>query len=167
MGALFDQHFGYVWGSLRRLGVHEADLEDLAHEVFLRVHKNLGKFDQTRPLRPWLFGFCYRVAADHLRLARHRLELIGVYADAVDSAHSPEEEMAHNQEKALVRRALAAMPLERRAVLVLHDVDGVRMADIAEALGIPLNTAYSRARLAREELARSVQSAREKGVRRG
>jgi RNA polymerase sigma-70 factor (ECF subfamily) len=157
MGTVFEEHFGYVWNSLRRLGVREADLEDLAHEVFLKVHANLRKFDPARPMRPWLFGFAYRVAADHRRLARNRLEVTGVHAEAIDSAPGADDRLEAAEQKAFLDRALSEMDLDRRAVLVLHDVDGVPVPEIAGALSIPLNTAYSRLRLAREELARAVK----------
>jgi RNA polymerase sigma-70 factor (ECF subfamily) len=167
MAAVFEEHFGYVWNSLRRLGVRESDLEDLAHEVFLKVHANLRKFDPTRPMRPWLFGFAYRVVADHRRLARNRLEVTGVHAEAIDSTPRADERLQAAEQKAFLDRALAEMDLDRRAVLVLHDVDGVPVPEIARALGVPLNTAYSRLRLAREELARAVKFLREREVRRG
>jgi RNA polymerase sigma-70 factor, ECF subfamily len=167
MAAVFEEHFGYVWNSLRRIGVREADLEDLAHEVFLKVHANLRKFDPTRPMRPWLFGFAYRVAADHRRLARNRLEVTGVHAEALDSAPGADERLQAAEQKAFLDRALSEMDLDRRAVLVLHDVDEVTVPEIADALGIPLNTAYSRLRLAREELARAVKILSEREVRRG
>ncbi len=167
MATVFEEHFAYVWSSLRRLGVRDADLEDLAHEVFLKVHASLHKFDPSRPIRPWLFGFAYRVAAGHRRLARNRRELVGVHAEAVDSAHGADELLQAAEEKAFLDRALSAMDLDRRAVLVLHDIDGVPVPEIAAALRVPLNTAYSRLRLAREELARVVRILSVKEVRRG
>jgi RNA polymerase sigma-70 factor, ECF subfamily len=156
MGAIFDQHFDYVWNSLRRLGVRESDLEDLSHEVFLKVHGRLDHYDATRPIRPWLFGFAYRVASDHRRLARHRLEVLGAPVEAVDPVRPPDERIEADEERALVDTALAGMDFDRRAVLVLHDVEEVPVPAIAEELGVPLNTAYSRLRLAREELATAV-----------
>jgi RNA polymerase sigma-70 factor, ECF subfamily len=160
MGAVFDAHFDYVWNILRRLGVRESDLEDLAHEVFLKVHGRLDDYDPTRPMRPWLSGFAYRVAADHRRLARHRIEVLGVPVEAVDPVRPPDERIEAGEERALVEVALAGMDFDRRAVLVLHDVEDVPVPAIAEELGIPLNTAYSRLRLAREELATAVKRLR-------
>jgi RNA polymerase sigma-70 factor (ECF subfamily) len=164
MGALFDEHFAYVWNALRRLGVRDADLEDLAQDVFVRVHAGLHKYDPTRPLRPWLFGIAYRVASDHRRLARHRFELMGVAADPVDPAAAADAQLIGAEEQALLRQALADMDLERRAILVMHHVEGVAAAQIAEGLGIPVNTVYSRLRLAREQLAYAVRSARKREV---
>ncbi len=160
MGALFDEHFDYVWNTLRRLGVRDGDLEDLSHEVFLKVHSRLADYDTTRPLRPWLFGFAYRVAADHRRLARHRHEVFGAPVEAVDPIRPADERIEAGEERALVEAALASMDFDRRAVLVLHDVEEVSVPTIAADLGIPLNTAYSRLRIAREELAAAVNKLR-------
>jgi RNA polymerase sigma-70 factor, ECF subfamily len=160
MGAIFDDHFDYVWNTLRRLGVRDVDLEDLSHEVFLKVHSRLDDYDVARPMRPWLFGFAYRVAADHRRLARHRLEVLGAPVEAVDPVRPPDERIEADEERVLVNAALAQMTFERRAVLVLHDVEELPVPAIAEELGIPVNTAYSRLRLAREELAVAVKKLR-------
>ena len=156
IGAIFDAHFDYVWNTLRRLGIRESDLEDLSHEVFIKVHGRLADYDATRPMRPWLFGFAYRVAADHRRLARHRLEVLGAPVEAVDPVRPPDERIEADEDRALVDAALAELDFDRRAVLVLHDVEDVPVPAIAAELGIPVNTAYSRLRLARGDLAAAV-----------
>lgn len=160
MRVIFDDHFDYVWNTLRRLGVREADLEDLAHEVFLKVHARIHDFDASRPVRPWLFGFAYRVAADHRRLARHRLEVYGTAIEPVDPVRPADERLVADEEWELVNSALAELDFDRRAVLVMHDVDDVPVPAIAQELGIPVNTAYSRLRLAREDLAAVVKRLR-------
>ena len=160
MGAVFDQNFDYVWNTLRRLGVREADLEDLVQDVFLKIHVRSADFDAARPLRPWLFGFAYRVAADYRRLARHRVEAHYASGEVVAADPAADERMEADEDRALVRRALESVELDRRAVLILHDLDEVPVPDIAGALGIPLNTAYSRLRLARAEFASAAKRLR-------
>jgi RNA polymerase sigma-70 factor (ECF subfamily) len=155
--ALFEQEFGYVSNTLRRLGVAESERDDVAHEVFLRVHERFGEYDPSRPLRPWIFAFAFRCAAEHRRLARHRLELVGLPADPVDPQPPPDEVAAVQDERDLVTRALDCVAMERRAVLLLHDVEGASAPEISEVLGIPLNTVYSRLRVARQELSVAVR----------
>ena len=72
--ALFESELSYVCRTLRRLGVKEADLDDLAQEVFITVHRHLHEYDSSRPLKPWLFSFAFGTAANYRRLARHRAE---------------------------------------------------------------------------------------------
>jgi RNA polymerase sigma-70 factor, ECF subfamily len=167
LGAIFDEHFAYVWNTLRHLGIRPSDLEDMAHEVFLRVHTHLQQYDPARPIRPWLFGFAYRIAADYRRLARNRFEMSGLPAEPADPAPPVDERLESHERATLLHHALAAMDLDRRAVLILHYVEGVPVGEIARALRIPLNTAYSRLRLAREDLARAVKTVAAREVRRG
>jgi RNA polymerase sigma-70 factor, ECF subfamily len=166
LGAIFDEHFDYVWATLRRLGVRDADREDLVHEVFLKVHTRLADYDESRPLRPWLFGFAYRVAADHHRLARHRVEVLGAQGEAAGDTVPADDRVAALEQRELVLAALDTLELDRRAVLVMHDIDDVPVPEIARLLDVPLNTAYSRLRLAREQLAGAVTRLRiSKGAR--
>jgi RNA polymerase sigma-70 factor (ECF subfamily) len=160
LAALFDEHFDYVWATLRRLGVRHADREDLVHEVFLKVHARIADYDAARPMRPWLFGFAYHVAADHRRLARHRVEVIGAPAEAIAHDTPADERIATRENREDLLAALDEINLARRALIVMHDVDGMSVPKIAETLEIPLNTAYSRLRLAREALAAAVTKLR-------
>ena len=148
--SVFDREFHYVWTSLRRLGVPSRDLEDVAHDVFVEVFRNLARYDPSRPLRPWLFAFAFRFASDYRRLARHRVEVQD--NDAGTSADPPADDaLAARELRATIAQALESIDFVRRGVFILHELDGQPMAEIAETLGIPPNTAYSRLRVAREE----------------
>lgn len=148
--SIYRREFNYVWCSLRRLGIGEREIEDVTHDVFLTAHRRLPTYDRTRPLRPWLFGIAFRVASDHRRLARNAREIATEGIDSVDPARPPDDEVAGRQARALVRQAICALDLNRRAVLIMHDIEGYPVPEIAEALSVPLKTMYSRLRSARE-----------------
>lgn len=157
---VFESELSFVWNTLRRFGVVERDLEDVAHEVFVVVNRRLAEYDPARPLRPWLFAIAVRCASDYRRLARHRHErLDGDAREPTDHAAYPDELVGQTEERNLARRALLAVPEERRAVLVLHDFEEIAMQEIADALGIPLKTAYSRLRIGRTELIEAARRA--------
>jgi RNA polymerase sigma-70 factor, ECF subfamily len=155
--ALFEGEFTYVWCALRRLGVREDDVEDLVHEVFLNVYRHLSDYDHQRPVRPWLFGFAFRVASDHRRRAHHRREVVGAEMPVTDPRARADDEIARHQDSSLLLAALDEIDLDRRAVLVLHEWDEETIPEVARALGIPVNTAYTRLRTGREELAGAVK----------
>lgn len=157
---VFQEHFGYVWHTLRHFGIRPNDLEDLTHEVFLRVHERFDECDQSRPLRPWLFAFAFRVASAHRRLARHRLEVVWTATDPAADAPAADQTLERREDRELALRALHAIELERRAVFILHDIDGVPIPEVAQALKIPTSTAYSRLRLARQECNAAVRRLR-------
>ena len=64
--AVYEAHFNFVWCSLRRLGVREADVLDQAQKVFLTAHFKLAEFEGRSQITTWLFGICQRVAAGRL-----------------------------------------------------------------------------------------------------
>jgi RNA polymerase sigma-70 factor (ECF subfamily) len=147
---VYQRELDYLLGSLRRLGVPHRDLEDVVHEVFLVMLRRWQDYDRSRPVRPWLFGIAFRVSSAHRR--KQGREVLGDSLEAEDSTARPDEAVEAGQKRHLLLKALGTIPLERRAVLVMHDVDEVGMRDIAAQLGIPLFTAYSRLRKARKEL---------------
>ncbi len=158
--ATFDHEFDYVWASLRRLGVRDSDLEDVAQDVFVRVHRQFHDYDRSRPIRPWLFAFAVRCAADWRRQARHRVEVFGPRAESAASTPGADVTLARSEDVDLVLRALACVEVDRRAVFILYEFDECPMREIARSLGVPLFTGYSRLRLARKEFAAAVRRLR-------
>lgn len=157
--ALFDGELRYVWTSLGRLGIEERDREDLASEVFMRVHQRIDRLDPARPPRPWLFAFAVRVASEHRRRARVRSETLGPMSDAAPQAVEPRSASAAD-DRELVYRALECLDIDRRAVFVMHFLDGFNIPKIARTLEIPLGTAYTRLRAAREAFTAAVRRMR-------
>jgi len=155
--SIYRSEFPYVWKTLRRLGAPAQDLEDLAHDLFVVVHRHLNDFDPDRPLRPWLFGIAVRVVSDFRRSPRSAREILGETAEPVDGAPSPHERLEGTEARAVLMKALDGLDLDRRAVFVMHELDEIPVPEIASTLAIPLNTAYSRLRLARVDVSAAIQ----------
>jgi len=154
---IYRSEFPYVWKTLRRLGAPPQELEDLAHDLFVVVHRHLSDYDPDRPLRPWLFGIAVRVVADFRRSPRSEREILGEASEPVDGAPTPHDRLEGTEARAVLMKALDGLDLDRRAVFVMHELDEVPVPEIASTLAIPLNTAYSRLRLARVDVARAIQ----------
>lgn len=155
--ALFREHFSYVWHTLRRLGIADRDLEDITHDVFLEVYRARHRYDPTRPPRAWLFGFAFRMASHHRRRGRQRFEVLDDPGERADAAPTALERVITTEALGVAHTALEALEIHRRAVFLMHEVDGFSIPEVAEALSIPLNTAYSRLRLARQEFRERVR----------
>jgi RNA polymerase sigma-70 factor, ECF subfamily len=152
----FQRELDYVIRTLRRLGVPANDVEDLTHEVFMVLFQSWDKYDSTRPLRPYLFGIAFRIVGNYLRKRKREVLFAVVEAGAVGPF--PDQALEVHQMRALVLSALKRVPLPRRAVLIMHDIDSLPMAEIAESLSIYRFTGYSRLRKARQEFAQAVSS---------
>jgi RNA polymerase sigma-70 factor (ECF subfamily) len=146
---LYEAELAYVMRSLRRLGVPERELQDLAHDVFVVVYRRWQEFDRSRPARPWLFGIALRTASRALERSWRHAE-VPVGTETMEALPAASGDAVEARE--LLLRALAAVPIDQRAVCILHDLDGLSAPDIAAVLDVPLNTVYSRLRAARERL---------------
>jgi RNA polymerase sigma-70 factor (ECF subfamily) len=156
--AAFDAELAYIFASLRRMGVAPGDLEDLAQEIFLVLRSRWSRIDATRPLRPYLFAVAFRVASAYRR--RSRRLVVGTVPEVADSHDTPDRALQGKQVRALVARMLDKIPLPRRAVLIMHDLDETPVRDIAAALGISKFTVYARLRKGRAELAAAARALR-------
>jgi RNA polymerase sigma-70 factor, ECF subfamily len=158
--SIYRSEFPYVWKTLRRLGVPPQDLEDLVHDLFVVVHRHLVDYDPTRPLRPWLFGIAVRIVADFRRSPRNMREILRDTIEPIDAAPTPHDRLESKEARELLLKALDTLDLDRRAVFVMHELDEIPMPEIATVLAIPVNTAYSRLRLARAEIASVIERSR-------
>jgi RNA polymerase sigma-70 factor (ECF subfamily) len=152
---LYDAHLDFVWRNLRRLGVCEADAEDRTQEVFVVAHRRFAEFeDRGHGPRAWLFQIVLRVASDARRhKRRHPEDPDGGQAVGRASIDpSQHDAILRREELSRLDAALATIDVGRRAVLVLHEIEEMTAPEIAQVLGIPLNTVYSRLRVARAEL---------------
>lgn len=146
-------HHVSVWRSLRRLGVHDNDLEDATQQVFLVAVRRLGDIAEASE-RPFLLQTALRVAADFRRAGKRRrederVELVEM-PDRATTLDDLDELIDRQHARALLDRILAAMPIELREVFVLFEIEEATMAEIATVLGIPAGTVASRLRRARQ-----------------
>jgi RNA polymerase sigma-70 factor (ECF subfamily) len=159
---IYERHADFVWRTLRRLGVTDAEARDATHDVFLVVHAHLHRFEGRSSLSTWLFAICRSVARDFRRRerrdARHWVPLevdeeIDLRADVGRAAE-------HQQQLLELERILSTLSAEQRNVFVLFEIEKLTGEEIAEALGIALGTVYSRLQLARKAFRAEVERAR-------
>lgn len=147
---VFRDHAPFVWRALRRLGVREADVEDVCQEVFVVVHRKLGDFEGRSSLRTWIYGICARTASDYRRSARVRREVVTDAPPDTATDARQHEVLAMRQARVKLDRILDRLDDDKRAVFVLYEIEELTMNEVAEALGCPLQTAYSRLHAARK-----------------
>lgn len=155
--AIYRDHFQYCFRTLRRLGVPARDLPDVTHDVFMVVHRRLPDFEVGRPVKPWLFGIAYRVAADRARRFSTQRERLEDGPEPVDGSDDALLRLERAEAQRLVEEGLSRLDLDKRAVFVAHELEGQSAPEIAAALGVPLNTVYSRLRVARETFTKAVR----------
>jgi RNA polymerase sigma-70 factor (ECF subfamily) len=157
---VYRDHADFVWRLLRNFGVEGAGLDDAFHEVFLVVYRRLGDYDGRASLPSWLFGITRNVVLHHRRShARHQRRL--TVAPEPSAGPQPDEVIAQLEARALIDRFLATLGEEHRIVFMLAELEGLRVPEIAEQLGVNLNTLYSRLNSARRRFASFVAGGRD------
>ena len=152
ISALFDAHYDAIWRTLRRLGIPDADSDDAAQRVFVVAARRLDTMEVGHEGR-YLYGIAVRVASEMRRRAPAQREVMDDHtlAAIADDAPGPEQLLLENEARDALDAVLGAMPDDLRAVLVLVEIEGVAVADLAALLEVPVGTAASRVRRAREE----------------
>jgi RNA polymerase sigma-70 factor (ECF subfamily) len=152
LAEVFRAHAGYVLQLLRRLGVREADIEDVGQEVFVVVHAQLAAFEGRSTLKTWICGITLRKASEYRRKAYHRRERLGTELEEESSAADPERALEQGQRAKRLQNALARLPEKQLHVFVLFEVEELSMAEVAQVLGCPRFTAYTLLYAARRAL---------------
>jgi RNA polymerase sigma-70 factor (ECF subfamily) len=155
---IFSEHAAYVWRLLGRLGVPPRDVPDVCQEVFITVHRRLPEFEGRSSVKTWLFGICYRLAQSYRRSSRARELPADELTFSTDeqgsgtSESNPEMQVDTERAKALLEHSLNLLDDEKRVVFVLYELEELSMPEVAEAVGCPVSTAYSRLHAARKSI---------------
>ena len=169
---IFDGYFVFVWRTARRLGVPESNLDDVVQETFLVAHRRRDDFEGRSSLKTWLYGIAFNV------VRAHRRELGAKYPAALnaeqradpdllaDGADGPQESVAKREAARFVDGFMRQLNADQRDVFVLAELEELSAPEIATVLGAPLNTVYSRLRLARAEFGKAVTRHRARDDRR-
>jgi RNA polymerase sigma-70 factor (ECF subfamily) len=159
---IYESCFAFAWRTARRLGTPEDNLDDVVQEIFMVAHRRQHEFEGRSSIKTWVYGIVFNVVRAHRRElgAKHPHTLDAARRadpdDVVDAADGPHERAAKREAARFIDRFLATLDDDRRDVFVLAELEQVTAPEIAALLGAPLNTVYSRLRLARLEFSKAV-----------
>ena len=153
----FHEHYRFVWRVLSCAGVPRRGLDDAVQDVFLTVHRRRRDYDGRAPLRHWIYGIARGVGRNHGRKALRaagREEALPqaevLPAPSPDGAPVQEAAVAQGQARDLVAQFVESLSAEQAEVFTLVHLEGMAVPEIADMLEAPVNTIYSRLRLARQ-----------------
>lgn len=165
-----DRYKGKVYNYLYRMMGNAADAEDLTQEVFVRLYTSLDSFRSQASLNTWLFRIAGNLCIDYFRRSKkHRAvafsldepvsrdgpdaeDRTGQTHEVADTTYEPHRLMERAETARQIEQALQQLPEKLRAVLLLHDIEGMPYEEIAQVVGCPLGTVKSRLFNARQQL---------------
>ncbi|WP_054950951.1 RNA polymerase sigma factor SigW [Numidum massiliense] len=137
------------------------DAEEIAQETFLRVYKNLDRFDPQRKFSTWIYRIATNLCIDHIRKRKAHYSLddsIGDddgedwYSRQESSEPTPEESLMSLELRTKVKDAIEELPAHYKAAIVLRYFHDMTLAEIGEVLSLPVSTVKTRVHRARESL---------------
>jgi len=146
---VFQTHARFVWRALLGLGVPESDVADASQQVFVVLRDKLDDLEEGCALSTFIYGVCLRVASDFRRRAHVRREHLCAVPPEQPAAPTQEVVASHREALHRLLAVLAELEPAQREVFVLYEIEELPMAEVARALGCPLQTAYSRLHVAR------------------
>ncbi len=146
---LYAKNVHFVWRTVRLLGVPESLIEDAVQDVFIVVHRRLADFQPSTSARAWLYQIARRVARDYRRRIRRKGGLDPLPETLPDDHPDAADQYEQREAVKLLGEVLAELDERAREVLIFTELEEMRAPELAELLGEPLNTIYSRLRRAR------------------
>jgi len=150
---VYQDYFDFVWSCTRRLGVRSAAIDDVVQEIFIVIHARLHTIERPAALRSWIYGVVRRVVSGHHRERRSKLDSVMPFdLSEIPGPRQPSPlELAEQSDQVkLLWSVLGELDADKREVFVLAELEEMTAPEIAEAIDIPINTAYSRLRAARQ-----------------
>ena len=163
--AVYDEQVDFVWRNAKRLGVGDDSLDDIVQQVFLVVHRRLAEAPPEVPMRAWVFGILSHVVRDYRRGVRRKSPHLAqgpidpaTIAEAPGSG--PFDTQARSEALGVVIELLAELSDDKREIFVLSELEQLTAQEIADLVGLNVNTVYSRLRAARQDFERAAERAR-------
>lgn len=158
---IYNAHFAFVWSMARHFGVSSEAIDDVVQDVFVTIIERLHSLEKPEALRSWIYGIVRRVVVGHRRTMRATQLKTSAMRDERDllnrTSRTPLQDAEQQEQVKLLWSLLNEIDAPKREVFVLAELGEMTVPEIAAAIETPLNTVYSRLRLARRELEDALQ----------
>jgi RNA polymerase sigma-70 factor (ECF subfamily) len=153
LGELYDRYQAPLHGFIARVTRDAHDTDDLVQATFLAAAKSAERYDGRTSCRPWLIGIAATLIRRRRQTFARLVAVLSAFGNAQQRVNDPRPAL---QARSDVERALAKLSEPKRLTLLMAEVEGLGCAEIAEALGVPIGTVWTRLHAARRELRRTL-----------
>lgn len=152
---LFFTYKALVYRVVYRLLRVQEDVDDAVQQTFIEVFKSLPGYEGKSKFTTWLYRIAVNVSIQHLR--KRRSDTISDFDPEILPSESNKDNLEHLELQKQINAALDAIPIKKRVVVVLHDIEERTMEEIASILKIPLGTVKSRLFHGRDDMRKKLQ----------
>jgi RNA polymerase sigma-70 factor (ECF subfamily) len=153
---LYRTHRGHVARLVQRILGPDAEVEDVIQEAFIQVYRSLPSFQGSSLLSTWIHRVAVNVALQHIRRRKRQragpVVMTSEPPEPVSNDPAPEEEVLWRDRMRKLYTALDTLSAKKRAVFVLHEIEGMSAEEVAKVMHAPLITVRTRLFYARKAL---------------
>jgi RNA polymerase sigma-70 factor (ECF subfamily) len=132
------------------------DIDDAVQQTFIELYKSLPGYECKSKFSTWLYRIAVNVSIQYIRKRR-----IGTWADLdpeiLADQNTDNDHLEQNDLQKQINQALCSLPLKKRIVIILHDIEERTMEEVAEIIDVPIGTIKSRLFHARDEMRKKLQ----------
>jgi RNA polymerase sigma-70 factor, ECF subfamily len=155
---LVDQYKDLVFALIGRTTLDRSRAEELAQDVFLRVHRGLPYFRGEARLSTWIYRIVANVCVQERQARRALAEPLDARRDAREIASARDRQFSDFELRDRLEKAIARLPANQRLLIAAHYLQGVQYEDLAEAMGLPLGTVKTHLHRAKRQLRRLLET---------
>ena len=156
------RYHGRILGLARHYMRQQEEAHDVTQEIFIRIYERLDSFDGGETFVPWMLRLARNCCIDRIRRNNVRTPDVAVPVEddpPIASDDLGAEEITHrNEREALLYRAMGKMNESSREIILLKEIQGLKLEEISKMLSVPIGTVKSRSNRARTELARRIRT---------
>ena len=163
LGKLFDRHRQMVYRTALAITNDPETAADLLQDVFLRMHRFAHRIDPQRPLKPWLYRMTVNLTYSWIKRRNRWIHRVNEMAEWLSRVREPTPDNIAEQDEdwQLIQRAITALPVTQRVVVVLYYLGELSLREISEILEVPVGTVKSRLHYGRRSLKKQLGLHRE------
>ncbi|OXS59335.1 RNA polymerase sigma factor SigW [Cohnella sp. CIP 111063] len=149
-----------------RMTGNRQEAEDVVQETFLRVYKNLDRYDENQKFSTWIYRIATNLCIDRLRKRRAVYSLdaessdhegLDGYAMLPSDDRTPESELLLSETQRLIQESIATLPIKYKSVMILRYLQDLSLQEISDVLDMPVTTVKTRVHRGREFLRKKLE----------
>lgn len=141
-----------LYATILRMTKNPQDAQDFVQEAFIKVYRQLGKYDETGKFSSWMYRVAINHCMDEFRKKRYKMKQVEINEGHVLNSNHPEVIFLKKEKSRQLERLIASLPQDERMIILLRYVNELSYSEISELVDIPLSTVRNKLHRAKKKM---------------
>jgi len=154
---IINKYKNQLYATILRMTKNPQDAQDLVQDAFIKVYRNLDKYDASGSFSSWLYRVAINHCMDEFRKKRYSMTQIEIDEERVVEPNHPELVFLKKEKSRQLERLIATLPEDERLIILLRYVNEISYEEISEVMGVPLATVRNKLHRAKKKMRETVK----------